>query len=164
MTLKNWTIGSLAFLAVVTCAPAGSVNDRSHWTSIEKIRDAIRNPISLGGKVEMPKVDMKGTEINGREVPMHDLSTRPRLGVRGVETVEQNNVELKRREVSTYGTAMRATPVGNFTGKRAPMADKINTDASKLYSVDRAPIPSRRIVVATPEGLEELRKQLNRVP
>ena len=44
------------------------------------------------------------------------------------------------------------------------VADKVRADTSKMYAVDRAPIPSRRIVVASPEGLEELRKQLNRTP
>jgi len=160
----QWIAGCLALLAFAASALARSVNDRSRWTSLEKIQDAIKHPMSPGNTVDMPKVDVNGAEIKGREVPMRDLSTRPTPGMRGVTTVDQQNVELKRREISTYDTPLHATPVGNFTAKRAPVADKMRGDSSKMYAVDRAPIPSRRIVVASPEGLEELRKQLNRTP
>jgi hypothetical protein len=164
MKRSQWTIGCFALLAFASSALAASVNDRSRWTSVDKIRETFNNPKSPGRKVEMPTVDMKGAEIKGREVPMRELSTRPAPGMREVTTVDQKNVELKRRDVSTYDTAVRGTSVNNFTAKRAPVSEKMRPDTAKMYATDSAPIPSRRIVVASPEGLEELRKQLNRVP
>jgi len=164
MKLTHWTIGGIALLALATSANAGSVNDQRHWTNFDKIRDAINNPMSPGQAVDLPTVDVKGVEIKGREVPMRDLSARPTTGMRDVTTVEQKSVDVKRREISIYNTTLRGTPVSNFTAKHASIANGMHSDASKMYAVDHAPIPSRRIVVASPEGLEELRKQLNRIP
>jgi len=164
MKLTQWTIGCLALLAFASSALSASVNDRSRWTSLDKIRDAINNPRSPGRTVETPTVDMKGAPIKGRDVPLRDLSTRPTPGMREVTTVDQKSVDLKRRDLSTYDTPVRGTSVGNFTAKRAPVADKMRPDTAKMYATDSAPIPGRRIQVGSPEGLEELHKQLNRRP
>ncbi len=164
MKWSQWTIGCLALLVLASSALAASVNDRSRWTSLDKIRNAINNPKSPSRTVDTPTVDVKGAPIKGREVPVRDLSARPTPGMRDVTTVDQKNAELKRRDVSTYDTPVRGTSVGNFTAKRAPVAEKMRAETAKMYATDSAPIPSRRIQVNSPEGLEELYKQLNRKP
>jgi hypothetical protein len=162
MKLTHWTINSLGVLALASSVFAGSVNDRNRWTSRDKILDAMKNPKSSNQSVDLPQVDVKGAAIKGREVPVRDLSTRPTASVREVTTVDQKKVEIKRRDVSTYDSTLRTAPMSNFAAKRAPASDGKRADVSKMYAVDSAPIPSRRIVVSSPEGLEELRKQLNR--
>lgn len=161
MMTAKW--GSIVLLLVAS-AQAGSVNDRGRWTSLDKIREVMTNRTAAATAVNLPKVEIKSAEIKGRSVPTRDVSTRPTPGIRDVNTLDRKNVELKRREVSTYETATRPTPVSNFTGKRPAVAEKMRPEPSNTYAVDAAPIPERRIRVNSPEGLEELRRQLNRTP
>jgi hypothetical protein len=162
MKLTQWTINSLALLALATSALGASINDRNRWTSRDKMLEALKNPKSPAHSVDLPQVDVKGAELKGREVPVRGLSTKPMSSAPGVTTVDEKQVEIKHREVSTHESTMHATPVSNFTAKRAPVQNKTGVDTPKMYATDSAPIPSRRIQVRSPEGLEELRKQLNR--
>lgn len=158
------SISLLIAAALVSNALAGTINDPNRWTSRDKILDAMKNAKSPGKSVELPTVELKGAPVKQREVPVCDLSKRPTPARREVSTVDQPKVDLKRQEVSVFDTPVRATPTSNFTAKRVTLPGAVRSDMARPYPVEPAPIPNRRIQVRSPEGLEELYKQLNRQP
>jgi hypothetical protein len=145
-------------------AHAGSVNDRSKWTSLDKIRNAFNNPTSPGATVHTPTVPVDGATFKTHDVPMRGLNSAPAPRMHETGVVDSKQVDIKRRDISVRDAGVRTTAMTNFTGKRAPVSDRVYADAARVQAVNAAPISSRRIHVGSPEGLEELRKQLNRTP
>ncbi|MCX7886986.1 MAG: hypothetical protein N3B01_07010 [Verrucomicrobiae bacterium] len=156
-----FVIGTAALLA---SGRAATINDPNRWTSRDKILNAMKNAQSPGGTVELPTVELKGADIKRREVPVRDFTQRAAVTKREVETVQSPKVPLKRHDVPIHDTPVRLPPSSNFTAKRYVLADKTRPYPTKPYPVERAPIPARRIQINSPEGLEELREQLGRVP
>jgi len=158
-------LSALLLAAAASSVFAGSVNDRSRWTSVDKIREAFNNPASSVGTVETPTVDVNNKDIGkSREVPLRGMTTTETPGMRDVGTVEQKNVDIKQHGVSVSETGVHPSPLTNFTTRRAPTGNNFAAASSAMRAVDRAPTTARRIQVSSPEGLEELKKQLNRTP
>ena len=164
MKLTHWTICSLIIVAAASFANAGTVNDNSRWTGLDKFRESIAHPLSPGSTVDMPTVDVHGAEIKSHSVPMRDLSTSPTPAQRELKTVGSKNVDVNRRELSTRDTEVRDMPQTNFTAKRSSLFDQVRSESYNRSPVNPAPVTKRRIVVSSPEGLEELKNQLNRIP
>lgn len=114
--------------------------------------------------VDLPTVNVKGTEIKGYAVPMRGAAATRTFNQRELNTVEQKSVDIKRRDVSTLDMSVRSKPQTNFAAKRSSISTQPYPDAAKLSTVGAAPVTKRRIIISTPEGLEDLKNQLNRVP
>ena len=158
-------ISGIAVLLLLANANAATINDQSRWNGMDKAKKAFANPTSPDQKVKLPTVNVKDSPIKGRAVPTRELPTTATPSQREVKTVESKNVDLKQRELSVRDTTVRSTAKTNFTSRRADRSfSAVRPESSQVNAANPAPINQRRIVVRTPEGLEELKKQLNRLP
>jgi hypothetical protein len=158
---KLLAAGLLGAALLVARADAGSVNDASRWTSRERIRDALANPLAPATKVDMPTVDKKYAPMKGFGVSLRGINAAPTPSKRELNTLDQNTVELKQHEVSIRETNVRSGLQTNFTAKRAAVSERL-PDGIKIVRSTKAQIPDRVIYANTPGGIEELKEQLNR--
>lgn len=161
---RSALIASVVVTAFLSRADAGSTNDVRRWTNIEKIQNAINKPSTPGSTVELPTVNVKGAEVKGYAVSPRDVAATKALNQRELKMLAQKKVELKRREISSLDAPVRSMPKVNFTAKQAALSDAVRPESHDRRTMEEAPVTKRRIVVNSPEGLEELKKQLNRSP
>ncbi len=161
---KLFVTGLLGVALLSASVHAGSIDDRSRWTSRERISNAFANPNFSGNKVNMPTIDMKGAPVKGFGVPLREIDARSTPSMRDINTLDQRTVELKRRDFSTRDVSIRNSPLTNFTAKRATANDRLPPDVKLRLREPRAPVNERVISTSTPDGQRELKEQLNRRP
>lgn len=160
---KLLAAGLLGVTILVARADAGSVNDVSRWTNRERIQNALADPLASSTKVDMPTVDMKSAPMKGFGVSLREINEAPAPSNRELNTLDKSTVELKQHEVSVREMNVRSGLQTNFTSKRAAVSEKL-PDGIKVVRSTKAKVSDRVIYTNTPEGMEELKEQLNRRP
>lgn len=74
--------------------------------------------------------------------------------------LQQNQLDMNGVDFPFIST--RVLPQQNFTAKRAVVSDQLLDQP--FIKTDKAPITSRQIKAYTPQGTEELKKQLSTIP
>jgi hypothetical protein len=77
-----------------------------------------------------------------------------------LKQLNQNQLDLNNADFSFINS--RVLPQQNFTAKRAVVTDQLLDQP--FIKTDKAPIASRQIKAYTPQGAEELKKQLSVIP
>jgi hypothetical protein len=99
--------------------------------------------------------------LNSQTEPSRTLSVLPMSDKQPeLKQLQQNQLDLNNVDFSFINS--RVLPQQNFTAKRAVVSDQLLDQP--FIKTDKAPITSRQIKAYTPQGTEELKKQLSIVP
>lgn len=132
-----------------------------------QILDQIKKPIDYS-----KKADVSGKTVTFGDLHYETVSQPTRATSRTspltkgdlhLQRLDLHQVDLKSVEMSTVSEPV--LPQVNFSAKRAAV-DKVNDRADQQLPQTKlkAPITSRQIRPLTPQGEEELRKQLSTLP
>lgn len=110
-------------------------------------------PVTEGKSLQLPTLNYDNLPQPTRTEPVSPVSSQRRPAGKTIENKTINTDTLQ------YGTlSFKMLPQTNFTAKRAAVA---GPRPAETVSTPRAVIERRVIRAVTPEGAEELKKQLN---
>ncbi len=99
--------------------------------------------------------------LNTQAEPSRTLSVLPMSDKQPeLKQLQQNQLDMNGVDFTFINT--RVLPQQNFTAKRAVVTDQMLEQS--FIKTDKAPITSRQIKAYTPQGTEELKKQLSTIP
>ena len=99
--------------------------------------------------------------LNTKSEPSHTFSVLPISDKQPeLKQLRQNQLDLSDVDLSFINT--RVLPQQNFTAKRAVVSDQLLDQP--FVTTAKAPITGRQIKAYTPQGTEELKKQLSTIP
>jgi hypothetical protein len=111
--------------------------------------------------IDTKSANLPALNLHTQTEPSRTLSVLPFSNKQPeLKQLQQNQLDLNGVDFSFINACV--LPQQNFTAKRAVISDQLLDQP--FITIPRAPITSRQIKAYTPQGTEELKKQLSTIP